>query len=47
MRQLRSLLANNPHLLIERVEFDIFGFRPCDAALGNFAMKLLKTRSGC
>ncbi|MEH6501985.1 MAG: PAAR domain-containing protein [Pseudoalteromonas distincta] len=44
--QLRSLLANNPHLLIERVEFDIFGFSRGAAAARHFANELLKPEGG-
>lgn len=45
-RQLRSLLANNPHLLIERIEFDIFGFSRGAATARHFANELLKPNGG-
>ncbi|KAA0693946.1 DUF2235 domain-containing protein [Halopseudomonas laoshanensis] len=44
--QLRLLLANNPHLVIERVEFDIFGFSRGAAAARHFANELLKPDGG-
>lgn len=44
--QLRLLLASNPHLLIERVEFDIFGFSRGAAAARHFANELLKPHGG-
>ncbi|WP_394241326.1 PAAR domain-containing protein [Halopseudomonas laoshanensis] len=46
IRQLRLLLANNPHLVIERVEFDIFGFSRGAAAARHFANELLKPDGG-
>lgn len=42
MRQMRVLIKNNPNALIERIEFDIFGFSRGAAAARHFANELLK-----
>ncbi|MFT6463930.1 PAAR domain-containing protein [Halopseudomonas sp.] len=44
--QLRLLLVNNPHIVIEHVEFDIFGFSRGAAAARHFANELLKPEGG-
>jgi len=44
--QLRQLLENNPHLVIEHIEFDIFGFSRGAAAARHFANEVLKSDGG-
>lgn len=46
IKQLRRLLDNNPQLLIERIEFDIFGFSRGAGAARHFANELLKPNGG-
>ncbi|WGK61455.1 DUF2235 domain-containing protein [Halopseudomonas sp. SMJS2] len=46
MAKLRRLLNGNPQLLIERVEFDIFGFSRGAAAARHFANEALKPSGG-
>jgi len=40
--QVRSLIDKNPNVLIEKIEFDIFGFSRGAAAARHFANKVLK-----
>lgn len=42
MEQIRSLIDSNPNALIERIEFDIFGFSRGAAAARHFANEVLK-----
>jgi len=42
MEQIRSLTDSNPNTLIERIEFDIFGFSRGAAAARHFANEVLK-----
>ncbi|WP_129972433.1 MULTISPECIES: type VI secretion system tip protein TssI/VgrG [unclassified Pseudomonas] len=42
MEQIRSLIDSNPNTLIERIEFDIFGFSRGAAAARHFANEVLK-----
>ena len=42
IRQFRSLIDKNPNLLIEKIEFDIFGFSRGAAAARHFANEVLK-----
>jgi type VI secretion system secreted protein VgrG len=42
--QIRQLRARNPELIIERIEFDIFGFSRGAAAARHFANEVLKGR---
>ncbi|MBQ0744657.1 MAG: PAAR domain-containing protein [Pseudomonas sp.] len=44
--QLDRLMSNNPQLVIERVEFDIFGFSRGAATARHFANELLKPDGG-
>jgi len=44
--KLRALLNGNPHLLIEKIEFDIFGFSRGAAAARHFANEVLKPQGG-
>ncbi|WP_339650168.1 PAAR domain-containing protein [Halopseudomonas pelagia] len=46
LRQLDRLMSNNPLLVIERVEFDIFGFSRGAAAARHFANEVLKPAGG-
>jgi type VI secretion system secreted protein VgrG len=46
IEQLRKLRRNNPELIIERIEFDIFGFSRGAAAARHFANALLKGPDG-
>jgi len=42
MEQIRSLIDSNPNALIEKIEFDIFGFSRGAAAARHFANEVLK-----
>ncbi len=44
--KLRALLSGNPQLLIEKIEFDIFGFSRGAAAARHFANEVLKPQGG-
>tara|TARA_R110000796_G_scaffold237924_1_gene358125 strand:- start:14580 stop:16475 length:1896 start_codon:yes stop_codon:yes gene_type:complete len=44
--QLDRLMSNNPQLVIDRLEFDIFGFSRGAAAARHFANELLKPNGG-
>lgn len=44
--KLRELVEGNPHLLIEKIEFDIFGFSRGAAAARHFANEILKPKGG-
>lgn len=44
--QIRQLRARNPELVIERIEFDIFGFSRGAAAARHFANEVLKGNQG-
>ncbi|MBB2888905.1 MULTISPECIES: type VI secretion system tip protein TssI/VgrG [Pseudomonas] len=44
--QIRQLRARNPELIIERIEFDIFGFSRGAAAARHFANEVLKGNEG-
>ncbi|PAU86753.1 type IV secretion protein Rhs [Pseudomonas sp. WN033] len=44
--QLRLLLDNNPSLIVEKIEFDIFGFSRGAGAARHFANELLKPDGG-
>ncbi|WP_285260116.1 phospholipase effector Tle1 domain-containing protein [Halopseudomonas bauzanensis] len=46
MAKLRRLLNGNPQLLIEKIEFDIFGFSRGAAAARHFANEVLKPAGG-
>ncbi|WP_285275714.1 DUF2235 domain-containing protein [Halopseudomonas bauzanensis] len=46
MEKLRRLLNGNPYLLIEKIEFDIFGFSRGAAAARHFANEVLKPTGG-
>jgi len=45
-RRLDLLISNNPQLLIEKIEFDIFGFSRGAAAARHFANEVLKSAGG-
>lgn len=46
MRQLDRLMSNNPQLIIESVQFDIFGFSRGAAAARHFANEVIKPNGG-
>ena len=46
MEKLQELTSNNPQLLIEKIEFDIFGFSRGAAAARHFANEVLKPMGG-
>ena len=46
MEKLQELTSNNPQLLIEKIEFDIFGFSRGAAAARHFANEVLKPAGG-
>ncbi|MFN3581095.1 MAG: PAAR domain-containing protein [Pseudomonas sp.] len=46
MTKLRRLIGNNPQLLIETIQFDIFGFSRGAAAARHFANEVLKSGGG-
>ena len=46
MRRFDLLIANNPQLQIEKIEFDIFGFSRGAAAARHFANEVLKSSGG-
>ncbi|MGN5518004.1 PAAR domain-containing protein [Halopseudomonas sp. Lyrl_26] len=46
MEKLQELTSNNPQLLIEKIEFDIFGFSRGAAAARHFANEVLKPTGG-
>ncbi|WP_341708818.1 PAAR domain-containing protein [Halopseudomonas sp.] len=46
LKALRELIASNPQLLVEDIEFDIFGFSRGAAAARHFANEVLKASAG-
>lgn len=45
--EVRTLMHNNPHLVVDAIEFDVFGFSRGAAAARHFVNEVIKPGAGC